>query len=202
MFARDNEVLISNLLGKLLLGSHSYQVPLITWAAARRGCVSDSLFSCSYPTTFHKYQDSYSSFSSASSVLEADALNKSVKCIGSNVFGHVYAISPFSSLLFRKADIWSFPSVGTVLVLLTAAVKTKHQSHGRSTSTEGRWLQRFCVHLKGHDTSEKEKISDSERGNKFYSACARQPLHRPCRSPGEEGRRKGCQPPSKHRVDL
>lgn len=110
MFARDNEVLISNLLGKLLLGSHSYQVSLITWAAARRGCVSDSLFSCSYPTTFHKYQDSYSSFSSASSVLEADALNKSMKCIGSNVFGHVYAISPFSSLLFRKADIWSFPS--------------------------------------------------------------------------------------------
>lgn len=58
------------------------------------------------------------------------------------------------------------------------------------------------MHLKGHDTSEKEKIYDTKRGNKFYSACARQPLHHPCRSPGEEGRRKGCQPPSKHRVDL
>lgn len=105
-------------------------------------------------------------------------------------------------LIFRKAErylIVLFLHVGTVLVLLTAAQKIKHQSHGRSTSGEGRLLQRSCIHLKGHNTSVKAKIHDTERGSKFYSA--RQPLHCPLRSQGERGK-QGCQPRSKHRVDL
>lgn len=86
---------------------------------------------------------------------------------------------------------FTFPSCTscTVLVLLTAAVKIQHQSHSRSTSAEGRLLQRSCIHLKGHITSVKDKIPDTERASKFYSASARQSLHRPRRSPGKRGRR-------------